>query len=80
MKVCQEQLSSLFHLAIFFLKFNERNVLKCAFRFLLTGWSGTQAYLFAVGGVQYRPGPALHQKIDRHANLNHDQGHCPFSP
>ena len=50
------------------------------FDFFKIGWSGAQAYLFAIGGVQYRPGPTMHQEINRHANLNHDQGHCPFSP
>ena len=48
--------------------------------YLFLGGPGAQAYLFAIGGVQYCPGPTLHQEIDRHANLNHDQGHCPFSP
>ena len=39
----------------------------------------TETYLFANWSVQCRPGAALHQETDRFPNLDHDQGHCPFS-
>lgn len=40
-----------------------------------TSGSRTQTHIPASRGVQHSAWPEVHQKIDRHANIYHDQGH-----
>ena len=42
--------------------------------------TGTQAHVLTLGGLQHRSGPEMHQEVDRHADVDHDQSHRSIRP
>lgn len=44
------------------------------------GRTGAQAHLPAPGGLQHSPGTEMYQEVDRHADVDHDQGHGQVRP
>lgn len=43
---------------------------------LLTSGTGTEAYIPAARGVQYRAGAEVYEETYRYADIHHDQGMC----
>lgn len=54
-------------------------IYQLGFSEFLLGWTRAQTYLLATGSLQHCSRAAVHKETDGHANIDHDQSHCPIS-